>query len=76
MPSPSAITDKFFWSFNKSNGEQLSISIMLLFESFLCFVSFRFVDGTKMEANANRYTFVWRGTLNYYLARNTELIKQ
>ena len=27
-----------------------------------------FIDGTKMEANANRYTFVWRGTLNYHLA--------
>lgn len=24
-------------------------------------------DGTKMEANANRYTFVWRGSLNYRL---------
>ena len=27
-----------------------------------------FIDGTKLEANANRYTFVWRGTLNYHLA--------
>lgn len=27
-----------------------------------------FIDGTKMEANANRYTFVWRGTINYHLA--------
>ena len=27
-----------------------------------------FIDGTKMEANANRYTFVWRGSLNYHLA--------
>lgn len=26
-----------------------------------------FIDGTKIEANANRYTFVWRGTLNYHL---------
>ena len=25
-----------------------------------------FIDGTKIEANANRYTFVWRGTLNYH----------
>ncbi len=22
-----------------------------------------YIDGTKIEANANRYTFVWRGTL-------------
>lgn len=26
-----------------------------------------FVDGTKIEANANRYTFVWRGSMNYHL---------
>lgn len=25
-----------------------------------------FIDGTKIEANANRYTFVWRGELLYY----------
>ena len=27
-----------------------------------------FIDGTKIEANANRYAFVWRGALNYHLA--------
>ena len=27
-----------------------------------------FIGGTKIEANANRYTFVWRGSLNYHLA--------
>ena len=27
-----------------------------------------FIDGTKIEANANRYTFVWRGSINYNLA--------
>lgn len=27
-----------------------------------------FIDGTKIEANANCYTFVWRGTINYHLA--------
>ena len=26
-----------------------------------------YIDGTKTEANANRYTFVRRGTLNYHL---------
>ena len=25
-----------------------------------------FIDGTKIEANANRYTFVWRGSINKY----------
>ena len=33
-----------------------------------------FIDGTKIEANANRYTFVWRGTLNYHLAGLLESI--
>ncbi len=27
-----------------------------------------FIDGTKIGANANRYTFVWRGSINYHLA--------
>ena len=27
-----------------------------------------FVEGTKIEANVNRYTFVWRGSINYHLA--------
>jgi len=27
-----------------------------------------FIDGTKIEANANRYTFVWRGSINCHLA--------
>lgn len=27
-----------------------------------------FIDGTKLEANANRYTFVWRGSINCHLA--------
>ena len=26
-----------------------------------------YIDGTKLEANANRYTFVWRGSINYHL---------
>ena len=36
-------------------------------ESFLTLETL-FIDGTKMEVNANRYTFVWHGTLNYHLA--------
>jgi len=27
-----------------------------------------FIGGTKIEANANRYIFVWRGSINYHLA--------
>ena len=33
-----------------------------------------FIDGTKIEANANRYTFVWRGTINYHLSGLLETI--
>lgn len=33
-----------------------------------------FIDGTKIEANANRYTFVWRGTTNYHLAGLLDMI--
>jgi len=33
-----------------------------------------FIDGTKIEAHANRYTFVWRGTINYHLARLLDTI--
>ena len=28
-----------------------------------------FLDGTKLEANANRYTFIWRGTINSNLIK-------
>lgn len=28
-----------------------------------------FLDGTKLEANANRYTFVWRGSINSHLIK-------
>ena len=27
-----------------------------------------YIDGTKIEANANRYTDVWRASRNYHLA--------
>ncbi len=35
-----------------------------------------FIDGTKIEANANRYTFVWRGSINYHLAGLLDTIDQ
>ena len=28
-----------------------------------------FLDGTKIEANANRYTFVWRGSVEKNLEK-------
>lgn len=33
-----------------------------------------FIDGTKIEANANRYTFVWCGSINYHLAGLLDVI--
>ena len=33
-----------------------------------------YIDGTKIEANANRYTFVWRGMINYHLANMLDKI--
>ncbi len=33
-----------------------------------------YIDGTKIEANANRYTFIWRGTINYHLAVLLDMI--
>jgi len=35
-----------------------------------------YIDGTKIEANANRYTFVWRGSVNYHLAGLLETIDE
>ncbi len=34
-----------------------------------------YIDGTKIEANANRYTFVWRGSINYRLANLLDRIE-
>jgi len=42
--------------------------IRLLQKEGLVSLECLFIDGTKIEANANRYTFVWRGSINYRLA--------
>lgn len=42
--------------------------IRLLQKEGLVTLECLFIDGTKIEANANRYTFVWRGSINYRLA--------
>ena len=49
--------------------EDLHYQLVRLFErEGLVTLKELFIDGTKIEANANRYTFVWRGTVNYHLA--------
>jgi transposase len=35
-----------------------------------------FLDGTKIEANANRYTFVWRGSINYRLVNLLDQLRE
>lgn len=35
-----------------------------------------FIDGTKMESCANRYTFVWRGSVEKNLARLREQVRE
>lgn len=35
-----------------------------------------YIDGTKIEANANRYTFVWRGSINYHLSNLLSSIEE
>lgn len=35
-----------------------------------------FIDGTKIEANAGRYTFVWRGSINYHLINLLDQINE
>jgi Transposase and inactivated derivatives len=41
--------------------------IKLLQKEGLISLECLFIDGTKIEANANRYTFVWCGSINYRL---------
>ena len=35
-----------------------------------------FIDGTKLESRANRYTFVWRKTTEKYLAKVKEAVRE
>jgi len=35
-----------------------------------------FLDGTKIEASANRYTFVWRGSINYHLINLLDQLRE
>ena len=46
-------------------GESAYLKIAIRYNSMLKSL---FIDGTKIEANENRYTFVRRGTWNYHLA--------
>lgn len=65
---------------NRFRGERLeeelkdifSQIVMLLAENGALSIQEIYVDGTKLEANANRYTFVWKKSVKY----NKERIKE
>lgn len=50
--------------------------IRILKEEELVSLEALYIDGTKIEANSNRYTFVWRGSVNYHLAGLLDKIQQ
>lgn len=63
-----------FRSINEFRGQILKDKIKDLFAQVvrmlvkLGYVSleFQYIDGTKIEAKSNRYTFVWRGSIEKY----------
>ena len=65
--------DAFYDFINKKLTEEILEDLHYQFicrlkEEGLITLDALFIDGTKIEANANRYTFVWRGNINYHLA--------
>ena len=54
-------------------GDNISILFKRVFEAIKeeldLDTSIAFIDGTKLQANANKYTFVWRKAVCKYLAR-------
>ena len=50
--------------------------IRLLEKENLVSLKSLYVDGTKIEANANRYTFVWRGSINSRLVKLLDTISR
>lgn len=59
------ILDDLHYQFMKRLKEEGLITLEVLY-----------VDGTKIEANANRYTFVWRGRLNNSLVSLLDNIQE
>lgn len=50
--------------------------VLLLEQEGLVSLTTTFVDGTKIEANANRYTFVWGRAIEKYQARIAQQLKE
>lgn len=55
--------NRFRLMLNKTIGKVFYKTIELLFEQGLIKLENYFLDGTKIEANANKYSFVWRKSM-------------
>jgi hypothetical protein len=73
-----------FRTINRFRGEILRETIEVLFTELaeelldMGLVDFEqlFVDGTKLEANANKYSFVWKKSTEKYKAKLQEKVKK
>jgi len=74
-----------FRTINNFRSKKLKNQIQEIFSSIVMMLAelgavdihaVSFTDGTKIEANANRYTFVWRGSVNYHKKNLEEKLKK
>ena len=54
----------------------LNQMVQILIEENQIDLSIIYIDGTKIEAYANRYSFVWRGSIEKWQEKLTERIKE
>jgi transposase len=50
--------------------------VLLLQESGYVSLEVQYIDGTKIESASNRYTFVWRGSVEKYKSKLEDKIRQ
>jgi hypothetical protein len=73
-----------FRTINRFRGEGLKEDIknlftgivLLLQEAGYVSLDIQYIDGTKIESASNRYTFVWRGSVEKYKSKLEEKIRQ
>ena len=78
MPSPSASTIcRFRRKLGEETGNDLIVQLARRLEK-AGLLSFEhvFIDGTKVEANANKYTFVWKKTVEKNAAKLQKRIQE
>ncbi len=77
VPSRSVFYDFINHKLTKEIETDLHYQIIhYLHEKSQLSLSKLFIDGTKIEANSNRYQFVWRGSINYHLLNLSEKINK